>query len=97
MGQTDLLDKESLLAGAKKRYREATPPEVLSEEDEEKFCRLEKEASQKRDNEDPDWESETESTRKKRRVKPDWEGETEREGETESTSDWKGKTESTSD
>ena len=61
MELTDLLDKESLLAGAKKRYREATPPKVLSEEDEEKFCRLEEEASQKRDNEDPDWEDETES------------------------------------
>jgi len=79
--------KISLPAGTKKRYREATPSEVLSKEDKEKFYRLEEEASQKRDDEDPDWESETESIRKKRRVKPDWEGETEREGETESTSD----------
>jgi len=62
MLSTDLLDEISLLPGAKVRYREATPPEVLSEEDEEKFCRLEKEASQKRDDEDPDWEGETEST-----------------------------------
>jgi len=45
MLSTDLLDEISLLAGAKVRYREATPPEVLSEEDEEKFCRLEEEAS----------------------------------------------------
>jgi len=96
--------KISLPAGTKKRYREATPPEVLSEEDKEKFCRLEDEASQKRDDEDPDWESETESqkrddedpdwedetesTRKKRRVKPDWEGETE-------DPDWEDETEST--
>ena len=51
----------SLPAGAKKRYREATPPKVLREEDERKFCRLEKKARRKRDNEDPDWEGETES------------------------------------
>ena len=59
---TGLLVKMSLPAGAKVRYREATPPEVLREEDEEKFYRLEEEASQKRDEEDPDWEGETEST-----------------------------------
>ena len=46
----------SLPAGAKKSYREATPPEVLREEDERKFRRLEKKARRKRDNEDPDWE-----------------------------------------
>jgi len=51
---TGLLDEMSLPAGAKVRYREATPPEVLREEDEKKFRRLEKEASQKRDSKDPD-------------------------------------------
>jgi len=46
---TGLLFERSLPAGVKKRYREATPPEVLREEDERKFRRLEKEARQKWD------------------------------------------------